>query len=260
MAEYDSIANLFQASRDLPFRWHSEAYTYLNLIGDVTGLKILDLACGEGVYSRYFKQQGAAQVVGVDISPEMIALAQTAEQQNPLGVEYRVADVTELGKIGNFDLVVSSYLVNHAPDQPTLLKMLQAMCANLKKQGRVIAVTNNLAQAPETFNRCIPYGFSKTATLPLVDGTPLEVGFILADGTKFKVIDFYLSPKTYEQTFIQAGFAPIEWIAPEVSPEGLQELGEIYWQDWLTDKPIVMIRTQLARPGMVKNERGKKSD
>ncbi|MDS3860423.1 class I SAM-dependent methyltransferase [Thermosynechococcaceae cyanobacterium BACA0444] len=245
MAEYDTIANLFQASRNLPFRWHSEAYTYLNLIGNVTGLKILDLACGEGVYSRYFKQQGAAQVVGVDISPEMIALARAAEIQNPFGVEYLVADVTELGKIGEFDLVVSSYLVNHAPDRPTLLKMLQAIARNLHPQGRTINITNNLGQAPETFNICAPYGFTKTAQLPLTEGTPLEVGFILPDGTEFKVIDFYLSPRTYEQTFLQAGFAPIDWIDPEVSPEGIQEWGESYWQDWLTHKPITIISTQL---------------
>lgn len=244
MAEYDAIANLFQASRDLPFRWHSEAYTYLKIMGDVTGLSILDLACGEGVYSRYFKQQGATTVVGVDISPEMIALAQAAETRNPLGVDYVVADVTELGKIGEFDLVVSSYLVNHAPDQPTLLKMLQAMRQNLKPDGRVVAVTNNLAQAPETFAICAPYGFTKTAALPLTEGTPLEVGFILPDGTEFKVIDFYLSPTTYEQTFLQAGFAPIQWIAPEVSSEGIQKLGEAYWQAWLTYQPIMMITTQ----------------
>ncbi|AFY62690.1 class I SAM-dependent methyltransferase [Synechococcus sp. PCC 6312] len=245
MAEYDTIANLFQASRELPFRWHSEAYTYLKEIGDVTDLRILDLACGEGIYSRYFKQQGAAQVVGVDISPEMIALARAAEIQNPLGVEYLVADVTGLEKIGEFDLVVSSYLVNHAPDQSTLLKMLQAIAKNLKPQGRTIHVTNNLGQAPETFDICTPYGFTKTAQLPLTEGTPLEVGFILPDGTEFKVIDFYLSPTTYEQTFIQAGFTPIQWIAPEVSSEGIKELGKDYWQAWLTYKPIIIIKSKL---------------
>jgi 2-polyprenyl-3-methyl-5-hydroxy-6-metoxy-1,4-benzoquinol methylase len=246
MAEYDPIAHDFQSSRNLPFRWHSEAYTYLREIGHVQGLNILDLACGEGVYSRYFQQQGAAQVVGVDISQEMIGLAQAAEHQNPLGVKYLVADVTELGQIGEFDLVVSSYLLNHAPDQATLLKMLLAMQANLKPQGRVVAVTNNLAQAPETYHYCLPYGFSKTAQLPLIEGTPLEVGFILPDGTEFKVIDFYLSPQTYEQNFLQAGFKPIQWIEPEVSPVGMQELGADYWQAWLTYKPIIIITTQLV--------------
>ncbi len=245
MAEYDPIANLFQSSRDLPFRWHSEAYTYLKTIGDVQGLKILDLACGEGVYSRYFKQQGAAQVLGVDISPEMIGLAQAAENQNSLGVEYLVADVAELAKIGEFDLVVASYLLNHAPDQPTLLKMLQAIARNLKPNGRTIHVNNNLHQAPETFDISIPYGFSKTVTLPLVDGSPMEVGFILPDGTKFSVLDYYLSPATYETAFVEVGFSPIKWIAPEVSPAGLAELGEDYWRAWLTHKPIVIMQASL---------------
>ncbi len=245
MAEYDPIANLFQSSRSLPFRWHSEAYTYLKQIGEVKDLKILDLACGEGVYSRYFKQQGAARVVGVDISAEMIGLAQAIEHETPLGVEYVVADVAELAKIDEFDLVVASYLLNHAPNQATLLKMLQAIAKNLKPQGRTIHVNNNLAQAPETFGISIPYGFSKTVSLPLVAGSPLEVGFILPDGSEFSVIDYYLSPATYEATFQQAGFGPIQWIDPEVSPAGIAELGEDYWRDWLTYKPIIIMRAQL---------------
>ena len=37
---------------------------------------MLDLACGEGIYARQFKRAGAASVMGVDVSREMIALTE----------------------------------------------------------------------------------------------------------------------------------------------------------------------------------------
>ena len=42
-------------------------------------------------------------MVGVDISPQMIALAQQREYAEPMGIEYRVADAATLGGIGPFD-------------------------------------------------------------------------------------------------------------------------------------------------------------
>ncbi|MDZ8258591.1 hypothetical protein [Nostoc sp. ChiQUE01b] len=45
---FDNIALQFQKLNKLPYRLYGEAYTYLNLIGDVAGKSILDLACGEG--------------------------------------------------------------------------------------------------------------------------------------------------------------------------------------------------------------------
>lgn len=48
------------------------------------------------------------------------------------------------------------------------------------------------------------------------------------------------------QNATQGEFTLIQWIAPEVSPEGIQELGEEYWQAWLTYKPIMIITTELS--------------
>lgn len=47
---------------------HLRTYTYLNLLGDLAGKSILDLACGEGFYTRLLKKQGVASIVGVDLS------------------------------------------------------------------------------------------------------------------------------------------------------------------------------------------------
>ncbi|MEH1913482.1 class I SAM-dependent methyltransferase [Nostoc sp.] len=74
---FDNIALQFQKLNKLPYRLYGEAYTYLNLIGDVAGKSILDLACGEGFFTRLLKQNGAARLVGVDISSEMHQIGKT---------------------------------------------------------------------------------------------------------------------------------------------------------------------------------------
>ena len=72
MEVYDRIAREYQESKRLPFRSALEAYTLLQLLGDVQGATVYDLACGDGFYTRQIKQAGATNVTGVDISSEMI--------------------------------------------------------------------------------------------------------------------------------------------------------------------------------------------
>jgi len=57
---------------------------------------VLDLACGFGFYTRLLKQHGAAEVIGIDISPEMVRLGREQERTEPLGVTYEIHDATSL--------------------------------------------------------------------------------------------------------------------------------------------------------------------
>ena len=47
-AEYDAIAAAYQDSKQLPFREYVERYTLFDLLGNVRGKAVLDVACGEG--------------------------------------------------------------------------------------------------------------------------------------------------------------------------------------------------------------------
>ena len=71
---YDAIAERYGASKWLLSRHFIERYTLFEVLGDLRGRPVLDLACGEGVYTRQFKREGAVALTGVDISPAMIAL------------------------------------------------------------------------------------------------------------------------------------------------------------------------------------------
>src|SRR5436190_21508032 len=118
--DYESIAEQYKNSKHADWRVHVEIPSFMRMVGDVFGKSVLDLACGEGFYSRELKRQGAARVVGVDNSPAMISLARTAERAEPLGVEYVLSDVEELVQEERFDLVVAAFLLNYASTEAHL--------------------------------------------------------------------------------------------------------------------------------------------
>src|SRR5262245_36057775 len=49
------------------------------LPGDLSGLRVLDAGCGSGRYLLHARRRGARQVVGVDLSAEMLARARSCE-------------------------------------------------------------------------------------------------------------------------------------------------------------------------------------
>jgi len=102
--DYDPIAEQYQRSKQQPWRTFIECFTLMDLVGDPTGLSVLDLACGEGFYTRLIRHRGAAGVRGLDLSEGMIALAQAQEARQPLGVTYAVADARELSDEDPVDL------------------------------------------------------------------------------------------------------------------------------------------------------------
>ncbi|MBI5654694.1 class I SAM-dependent methyltransferase [Candidatus Uhrbacteria bacterium] len=88
------------------------------LVAPKKGEKILDLACGQGFFSREFALAGA-RVCGVDISPELIAKAKIMSPS--LKIDYQVSPAHELDAFedGSFDKVISVLAIQniHNPDE-----------------------------------------------------------------------------------------------------------------------------------------------
>src|SRR5215470_9452705 len=78
----------------------------LALLPPIEGRRVLDLGCGAGQLARHLAETGAADVVGVDVSERMLALART-QWAHPR-VMYRRSAIEELTfGAGRFDLIVS---------------------------------------------------------------------------------------------------------------------------------------------------------
>jgi len=89
MAAYDPIADWYAAqvrSGSLSAFLHYLACRLLEMAGDVSGRRVLDAGCGEGHAARLFARHGA-DVVAVDISPKLLHLARSFEDQDQLAIE-----------------------------------------------------------------------------------------------------------------------------------------------------------------------------
>ncbi|MBA2394536.1 MAG: class I SAM-dependent methyltransferase [Ktedonobacteraceae bacterium] len=91
-ASYNDIAQWYdQFLRERPVYTEVILPSLLTLVGEVKGEVICDLACGQGWVARELARRGA-QVTGLDLAPNLLALAQRYEEQEPLGIEYTQGD------------------------------------------------------------------------------------------------------------------------------------------------------------------------
>ena len=250
-SEYDVIAGAYKDSKQLSFRKCIEEYTLFETLGDISGVKALDLACGEGFYTRKLKRAGAGEVLGVDISAEMIRLAEAEERARPTGCRYLNRDAAVLALDEPVDLVVAMYLLNYARDANELLRFVRAAHAALKPGGRFVGFNDNVLSAPGGTASYALYGFEKEYTAAPIKGTqsentqstgtpaegdPIVYRFTNDDGTLFEFNNYYLSPGTYCRAFEEAGFVGFRWVDSQLHPS---EQDNGFWDGFMVAPPII---------------------
>jgi toxoflavin synthase len=236
---YDTIAEEYQRSKLQPWRLRVETFMLFDLVGELAGKSVLDLACGEGFHTRLLRKKGADRIVGVDLSAGMIKLARQQEARQPLGIEYIHKDAKKLCLEETFDLVFAAYLLNYASTREDLLEMCQAIARHLKPGGRFVSVNNNPDYTGAT-DSMRKYGFTREATTA-VDGTPIAYQFFLDNGTLFTITNYYLSIPIHAGAFTAAGLRDLRWYPPRVAPDGLAQYDPTFWDDLLEFKPIICL-------------------
>ena len=242
--EYDRIGQQYKESKQLPFRHYVEAHSMFGLLPDLAGRSVVDLACGDGIYARKLMRAGARRVVGVDISPEMIALAEQAEAIEPIGVCYVLADAATVTLDEQFDVALCSYLFNYARSRAELGTLIESV-HRLLRPGGVVVGCNDYPDNPRThFDRYRPYGFIKIGNRERHEGDTVTYRFFNPDGSYFELDNYFLPTEAYRHEFTQAGFASFDWVMPEASPEGLEAFPPGFWDAYVESPPIVSFAAQ----------------
>lgn len=115
LARYDAVAEFY--TEFAPDMYDDPPMAaLLQLIGDVTNLELLDLACGHGRLTRELARRGA-HVVGVDISAALLGEARARELKHPLQISYIQADAASVASEGTiFDGVTCSFGLSDIDD------------------------------------------------------------------------------------------------------------------------------------------------
>jgi SAM-dependent methyltransferase len=235
--QYDAIAERYRDSKDSPVRRYVERPTILGLAGDVRGMRVLDLACGDGHYTRELARRGAS-VVGVDISPEMVRLAREAESRSPLGIEYHCADAASLPALGNFDLVTAAYLLHYAPDLETLRRMCVNIADCLQQGGRFVAINENPSVPEERDGEYAAYGFCKRLEGPLREGQRIRYE-MLAGRESFGFSVYWYSADAYASVLAAAGLRDASWSPLQMDDAGVAVTWPGYFDAYLGRPPVL---------------------
>ena len=128
-----------QRQTDAGDLWHRTLInpTVFQVLGSVTGLQVLELACGNGYLCRHLARQGA-KVVGVDASAAMIERAKVREATEPLGVAYHVAYTAklEMFRDASFDVVLCNMALFDIEDAAQTIRETSRV---LRSGGRFVA-------------------------------------------------------------------------------------------------------------------------
>jgi SAM-dependent methyltransferase len=117
-----------------------EAPVLAELVGEVAGLDVLDLGCGDGRYGRALLSAGARSYLGIDGSANMAAAARA----NLVGTSGRVqrADLANgvSAEPATFDLAISRLAFHYLADVGPVLRGIHAA---LRPGGRLVFSTEH---------------------------------------------------------------------------------------------------------------------
>ncbi|QDU60364.1 Ubiquinone biosynthesis O-methyltransferase [Planctomycetes bacterium Pan216] len=243
---YDDIAQEYQEIKNEPWRLHCEEHMIRELVGDLAGKSVLDLACGEGHLTRRLKRHGARRVVGVDLSQGMIDLATAQEAQRPLGIEYATHDVRGLDLGERFDRITAGWLLSYSPTTGDLLEMGRTIARHLTPDGHFATIDNHHDIAYRQFGKLRAYNVGKEVPHEVADGTPVRVWGYLPGGGTVEMEVYHYSHETYESVLHEAGLDQITWHRPMIAPEGMELFGADYWDYWIKH-PFLMGMTAKRR-------------
>jgi len=103
--------------------------------------KVLDVGCGGGLLCEAMVGR-KAQVAGIDMAPEALAVARAHARQRQLSIQYHqsTAEAWAAEHSGVYDVVTCMELVEHVPDPAALV---QACAALVRHEGHVFFATVN---------------------------------------------------------------------------------------------------------------------
>ena len=111
-----------------------EWYVFREMLPDFKDKTVLDLGCGYGWHCRYAVEQGAASVIGIDISERMLQKATEINQM--AGIKYeRIALEDAQFPFDIFDVVLSSLTVHYLKSYDVLIRKIYTW---LKPGGKFI--------------------------------------------------------------------------------------------------------------------------
>ena len=206
------------------------------MLPPLDGLRVLDLGCGFGAFSRWARRMGAIGVLGVDGSERMLARARSLSRD--AAVKFRQSAIEQLDlPPASFDLIYSSLVLHYLEDLSPVVTMIRNLLAD---GGRlVVSVEHPIFTAPrDPVWRTEADG---TKAWPLTDY--LAEGRRVTNWITAGVVKYHRTVASYVNLLVERGFRirRIEEWAP--SPKQIAEHPE--WADEVHRPPFLLLSAEI---------------
>lgn len=219
---YDALlddADTYQAQVILP--------NLLRVLGLKRGERVLDIACGQGFFSRACREAGAT-VTGADVSKELIALART---QSPKELSFYVAPSHALpfAKDGSYDTALVVLAIQNIEK---MSETFTEAARTLTPSGRLVLVLNHPAFRVLKHSS---WGYDEKEEIQYrrvdryLSGEKVLVDMHPGKKSGEQTISYHRSLQDISKALRKNGFAVRgmeEWISHRVSEKGPREKAE----------------------------------
>ena len=177
----------------------------------VRGTRVLDVACGHGRASRGLARLGA-DVVGADLSQDLVAQARACEADQPLGIIYHAADVTNPDQWWDGALFDGAVCEMAMMDIDDLHRTIHAVAITVRAGGWFVA---------SLVHPCFPGNEAGLSSWP-PEGSYFDEGWWTStdhnpDGVRIRVGSSHRTVSTYLNALIETGFT-IERVVEPSAP------------------------------------------
>ena len=221
---------------------HIEQPSIKKLLGpSLKGKRVIDLACGGGDSTRFLADLYPDELVGADLSSEMVRLAIKRSNSEPKYsyIKFYVRNCLEPINLGQFDVVFSVHLLNYAYAKSDLIKFYQNMYDSTKEGGVCCGLLNSpfinvLQLTPGLFRK---YGTEYTRN---ADNINQDVDFFFEDKHLFKVHGCVWPSEYHEECARKVGFKTFKWVQLTLDENYKDDEG--FFDIYLNINPTVLFK------------------
>ncbi|CAH0028046.1 unnamed protein product [Clonostachys rhizophaga] len=213
-------------------------------IGDATDLVVLDIGGGSGIHAREAVEAGARRVDIVDLSTEMLNVAERIEKSLDRKDRMRFfeADVAQpmdhLPLDAEYDIVMANWVFDHAGDVDTLKAMWANISKYLKPGGRFLGIRMADLFGPAASTD--KYGISLKNVKSTSDGFAYTCQFHVTPTWEFDGKTVEMSYSGSLEMHEKSGLTNIEVIPYKDTEAVKSDPG--YWELWLQRPVFAVVR------------------
>jgi toxoflavin synthase len=238
MTDFGQMPQYADYIRKDPFRWGLHYPGVEKVLGDVSRKRILDVGCGDGLFSRLLAEKGAS-VVGYDKAVEKIAEAREHTDASRLDVKYVHATQHTFSHDALFDAATSVMVLPYAASLEELTAFFRSTCVHIAGAARFASVVLNPS-------------FSAFGTdflcrrITRLQGNEVRMEFLdlVSGNVEMTMQEHQYTKEEYEGAAIDGGMKPDSWLQLFATQHAIEQMGASFWQPCHEAQPYALFTVQ----------------